>query len=223
MDNRSYKRLFYQVLEHDPNQLDMLAFFERFQAVLQARQLTVHGITTDGSNLYPAALATVFPGVPHQICQFHILKELNQAILRAVAQVRKQLAAQQPKLGRGRPTGAKHKLARQRQQLQQKISDLFEYRFLFVQKQLTEAEQAILQRITRGLPQLRALRAIMDEVYRLFDRRCRTETALGKLAALRSPSAGVRRGHARAAFRAVAPGLEKLVLGQCRKSLDVPG
>ena len=185
VDNRSYKRLFYQVLEHDPNHDDRLTFMQRFQAVLQARQLTVLGITTDGSHLYPAALAAVFPGVPHQICEFHILKELNQASLRAVAQVRKQLAAQQPKLGRGRPTGAKRTLARQRQQLQQKISDLFEYRFLFVQKQLTEAEQATLQRITRGLPQLRTLRTIMDEVYRLFDRRCRTETALGKLAALR--------------------------------------
>ena len=185
VDNRSYKRVFYQVLEHDPNQLDMLAFVQRFQAVLQARQLTVRGITTDGSPLYPAVLAAVFPGVPHQICEFHILKELNQAMLRAVAQVRKQLAARQPKLERGRPAGAKRKLARTRQQLQQKIGDLFEHRFLFVQKHLTEAERATLLRITRGLPQLRTLRTIMDEVYRLFDRRCRTETALTKLAALR--------------------------------------
>jgi Transposase len=185
VDNRSYKRLFYQVLEHAPNQLDMLAFVQRFQAVLQARQLTVLGITTDGSHLYPAALAAVFAGVPHQLCEFHLLKELNQAILRAVAQVRKLLAAQQPKLGQGRPSGVKCKLARQRQQLHQKISDLFEHRFLFVQKHLTASEQATLQDITRGLPQLRTLRTIMDEVYRLFDRRCRTETALGKLAALR--------------------------------------
>ena len=185
VDNRSYQRLFYQVLEHDPKHDDRLAFRQRFQAVLQARQLTVLGITTDGSHLYPAALAAVFPGVPHQLCEFHILKELNQASLRAVAQVRKQLAAQQPKLGRGRPSGARRTLARQRQPLQQKISDLFEYRFLFVQKQLTEAERATLLRSTRGLPQLRTLRAITDEVYRLFDRRCRTQTALAKLAALR--------------------------------------
>ncbi len=185
VDNRSYKRLFYQVLEHDPDHTDMLAFMQRFQTVLQARQLTVLGITTDGSHLYPAALAAVFPGVPHQICVFHILKELNQATLRAVAQVRKQLAAKQPKLGRGRPTGASRKLARKRQQLQQQISDLFEHRFLFVQKHLTASEQATLQRITRGLPQLRALREIMDEVYRLFDRRCRSATALAKLARLR--------------------------------------
>ena len=185
VDNRSYKRLFYQVLEHAPKHDDLLAFLQRFAAVLQARQLKVLGITTDGSNLYPAALATVFAGVPHQICEFHILKELNRAMLQAVAQVRKQLAAKQPKLGRGRPSGAKRKLVRQRQRLQQQISDLFEHRFLFVQKHLTQAERATFLRITRGLPQLRALRAITDEIYRLFDRRCRSETALAKLAALR--------------------------------------
>jgi len=84
VDNRSYKRLFYQVLEHDPNHDDMLTFMQRFQAVLQARQLTVLGITTDGSPLYPAALAAVFPRVPHQICEFHILKELNQASLQII-------------------------------------------------------------------------------------------------------------------------------------------
>jgi hypothetical protein len=185
VDNRTFKRLFYQVLDHDPAHDDMIAFFQRFQAALQARHLTVRGITTDGSPLYPASLLAVFGPVPHQICEFHMLKDLTHAILRAVAQVRKQLAEQQPKLGRGRPTKAKRKLARQRQRLQQKIADLFEYRHLFVQRHLTPAEQATLQRITRGFPHLRALREIVVEVYRLFDRRCRTATALAKLARLR--------------------------------------
>ena len=72
-----------------------------------------------------------------------------------------------------------------RQRLQLKISDLFEHRYLFVQHHLTDAEHTILQRITRGLPHLRVLRQIVDEIYRLFDRRCRTETALSKLATLR--------------------------------------
>ena len=31
----------------------------------------------------------------HQICEFHIIKELTKAILRAVAKVRKKLAARQ--------------------------------------------------------------------------------------------------------------------------------
>lgn len=185
VDNRTFKRVFYQVLEHAPTQSDLIAFFCRFHSVLQARHLTVRGITTDGSPLYPAAIQAVFGEVPHQICTFHILKDLNQAILRAVAQVRKQLAAQQPKLGRGRPSGVKRHLARKRQRLQQKIADLFEYRYLFVQRHLTAQERSTLQRITRGLPQLRTLRAIEEQVYRLFDRRCRIDTALTKLAQLR--------------------------------------
>lgn len=49
---------------------------------------------------------------------------------------------------------------------------------------LTESECKRLQAITRGLPHLRPLRGIMDEVYRLFDWRCLTETALAKLAHL---------------------------------------
>jgi hypothetical protein len=185
VDNRTFKRLFYQVLSQAPTQDDMIAFFQRFQAVLQRRHLTVRGITTDGSPLYPAPILAVFGPVPHQICEFHILKDLTHAILRAVAQVRKHLTEQQPNLSRGRPTKAKRKLARQRQRLQQKITDLFEHRHLFVQRHLPPAEQATLQHITRNLPQLRALRDIMNEVYRLFDRRCRTATALAKLARLR--------------------------------------
>jgi hypothetical protein len=185
VDNRTFKRLFFQVLDQDPNQEDMIAFFRSFQAALQARQLTVKGITTDASTLYPAAIQAVWGDLPHQICEFHILKDLNQAILRAVAQVRKQLAEQQPKLKRGRPTASQKKWVRKRQRLQEKISDLFEFRFLFVQHALTDTERTTLQQITRGLPHLRVLRQIMDETYRLFDRRCRTATALSKLAVLR--------------------------------------
>jgi hypothetical protein len=123
--------------------------------------------------------------VRHQLCEFHLLKDLNAAIIHAVAQVRKQLAAQQPKLGRGCPSGHQRKLVQKRQRLQLKITDLFDHRFLFVQRHLTESERATLHQIPRGLPQLRALREITDEIYRLFDRRCRTATALAKLAQLR--------------------------------------
>jgi hypothetical protein len=65
------------------------------------------------------------------------------------------------------------------------VADLFAHRHLFVRHQLTPTQRAVLRRLVRGEPQLRTLRAIMDEVYRLFDRRCRTETALAKLARLR--------------------------------------
>ena len=55
--------------------------------------MTVQGITTDGSTLYPEPIVAVFGAVPHQVCQFHVLHEVNKAILSAVAQERKRLAA----------------------------------------------------------------------------------------------------------------------------------
>ena len=153
--------------------------------MLKARGLTLHGITTDGSPLYPPAVAQVFGPVPHQVCEFHVLAEMTKAVLHAVAKVRGQLKADLPAFGRGRPTKANRKLAARKKRIERKITDLFDHRHLFVQHHLTAAGQQTLRRITRGLPALRTLRQIMDQAYRLFDRRCRSETALGKLARLR--------------------------------------
>jgi len=186
VDNRTFKRLLYQVLDHDPDHRDIVAFFHRFRMALRLRGLKLRGVTTDASPLYPEPLREVFDGVPHQICEFHVIKELTKAILRAVAQVRKKLAAQKPVGKRGRPTTtASKQIACRRKRLQQKVADLFEHRHLFVQHELTLAQRKMLRKITRGLQQLRTLRDLMEEVYRLFDRRCRTDTALAKLAKLR--------------------------------------
>jgi hypothetical protein len=187
VDNRAFKRLCYEVLDHDPTHGDIRAFFQRFQAALACRGLTLRGITTDGSELDPQPISEVFGAVEHQICRFPILAELNRAVLRAIAQVRKHLAAEKPKLPRGRPgTPEAKRKARRRRHLERKIGDLFEHRYLFVKRHLTPGERQTLQLISRGLPQLRALRQVVEEIYRLFDRRCRTETALTKLARLRA-------------------------------------
>ena len=93
VDNRTFKRLTYQVLDHDPDPLDITAFFRRFHRALTARGLTLKGITTDGSALYPEPIAAVFGEIPHQLCTFHILREVTKAVLSAVAQERKRLAA----------------------------------------------------------------------------------------------------------------------------------
>jgi hypothetical protein len=148
--------------------------------------LTLQGITTDGSELYPEPIATVFGNVKHQLCTFHVLHDLNKAVLSAVAKLRKALATGAPKLPRGRPaTKAAKQAARRKKRIERKVGELFEHRYLFVQRHLTASERKILARITRGQPQLRSLRGLMEEVYRLFDRRCRTATALAKLAKLR--------------------------------------
>jgi hypothetical protein len=56
------------------------------------RGLALQGITTDGSPLYPEPIRTVFGEVAHQICTFHVLQELTQGILSAVAAERNRLA-----------------------------------------------------------------------------------------------------------------------------------
>ena len=67
-----------------------------------------------------------------------------------------------------------------------------------------------LARLARGRRDLRALRPIVDEVYRLFDRRCRTETARRKLAALRT------KAHR---FKSVRHALKKLWSPDLEKAL----
>ncbi len=179
VDNRCYKRILYDILDHDPTHEDIRAFLGRLKTALEARDLPLWGITTDGSSLYPEPLAEIFAGVPHQICQFHIVADVVKAVLSAVASERKALAAKQPKLPKGRPsTKAAKAAARKKKRLEQKRADLYQHRHLLVQHDLSRRERKRLWRITRGLPQLRKLRELMDQVYALFDRRCRTQTAL---------------------------------------------
>jgi hypothetical protein len=210
VDNHTFQRLACRVLDHDPNQDDVRAFFADFKAHLDARGLKARGFTTDGSALYPDVLRDLFPDATHQVCQFHVLKEITKAVLHAVAKVRKELKAKCPPLGRGRPSKAMRAAARKAKRIQQRIADLFDHRHLFVRHHLTVAERKTFQRITRGLPQVRILRQIMDEVYCLFDRRCRTETALDKLARLRRR---VRR------FQRVGRTLNKLFTPNLQKAL----
>jgi hypothetical protein len=188
VDNRCYKRILYEVLDHDPTHDDITAFFERLKTALANRDLLLQGITTDGSPLYPEPIRTVFGEVPHQICTFHVLKELTQGILCAVAAERHRLAKSKPKLKRGRPSSkdkTARRLARKSKTIQDKISGLLQGRFLFVKRRLKPSERKKLLQITQGLPQLRKLRDIMDHIYALFDRRCRTQSALDKLKKLR--------------------------------------
>jgi transposase len=188
VDNRQFKRVLYEVLDHDPTHDDIEAFLGRLKTALDDRELELKGITTDGSPLYPEPIRKVFGDVRHQLCTFHVIKDLTKGILKAIAKERKRLGQSKPKLQRGRPS-SKDKEARRRarksKDIQQKISDLFQDRFLFVQRRLKPSERKRLLHITRGLPHLRKLREIMEQVYALFDRRCRTQTALGKLKKLR--------------------------------------
>ena len=76
---------------------------------------------------------------------------------------------------------------------------------------MTPKERETLAEITKGFPVLRKLREIMEEVYRLFDRRCAMGTALEKLRQLRER---VKR------FAALSKILSKLESPTLEKSLE---
>ncbi len=154
VDNRRYKRILYDVLDHDPTHEDIRAFLGRLKTALTARALTLLGITTDGSALYPAPLAEVFGGVRHQLCACHIVADVVKAVLGAVASARQSLAAKQPQLPKGRPsTPAAKQAARTKKRLDVQRTALFTHRYLFVQRHLSKTERKTLWRLTRGLPQ----------------------------------------------------------------------
>jgi Transposase len=212
VDAHRQRRLLYEVLDHNPTQVDILCFLARLNDQIVAHHHTVLGITTDASPLYPLPISLVFPRRPHQVCEFHILKELTKAVLRVLAGLRKRLAAQMPRLPRGRPKNSpeSQRLQRQALAITKRVAALFEHRHLFVRHHVTAAQRVTLQSLVRYGRPLRALRAIMDEVYRLFDRRCRTDTALAKLTCLRQC---VRR------YRSLGKSLDKLQSPNLEKAL----
>ena len=186
VDNREYKRLTYRVLGHAPTAEDILELLQAFQKILECRKLTLCGMTTDGSSLYTEPVRTVFPDVRHQICEFHVKQECNKAVLKAVSKVRRELDKTKTKRSkRGRPSKDEKAVIQKNERIQAKIGALFEHRYLFVQKELSAKERKTLLETTKGVPELRKLREIVDEVYRLYDRRCCRATALKKLENLR--------------------------------------
>ncbi|MBY0228490.1 MAG: hypothetical protein K2W96_04335, partial [Gemmataceae bacterium] len=74
----------------------MLGFLAGFKEGLGKRGKRVSGITADGSRLYPKALADLWPGVPHQVCEFHVIKEIAKAVLHALAGMRRRMKAEIP-------------------------------------------------------------------------------------------------------------------------------
>src|SRR5438128_7859674 len=135
VDNRQYKRVLYEVLDHDATHTDIEAFLGRLKTALDERGLALKGITTDGSALYPEPIRIVFGDVPHQLCTFHVIKDLTKGVLKAVAKERERFAQSQPRLKRRRPSSKKNearRMARNSNGIQQNISDVFQDRFLFV-------------------------------------------------------------------------------------------
>src|SRR6516164_1595454 len=132
-------------------------------------------VVTDGSNLYPALLAVLWPDADHQLCVFHVIKDINELILDAVRRL-KGTMARRGKAGRKKKRGRKSKqakaaAARRGPSLKEKAHFVFKHRHLIVKRRehLTETERDDLVKMLGYLPELGGLRRFADRLYWLFD------------------------------------------------------
>src|SRR4051812_13404244 len=148
---------------------------ERFLRNLKTWGLEPRVVVTDGSNLYPSVLAELWPHAEHQLCVFHIIKDINKLILNAVRRLRTAMG-QRGKAGRKKKRGrkgAKSKAAAARRGLsvKEKAKFVFKHRYLIVKRRekLTALEHADLKTMLESLPELATLRRFADRIYWLFD------------------------------------------------------
>ena len=146
----------------------------RFLQNLQTWGLVPQTVITDGSNLYPAVLGELWPEADHQLCVFHIIKEINKLILDAVRRLRTAMSRRGRagrKKKRGRKGAKRQATARRGLTLKEKSAFVFQHRHLIVKRRehLTESEQDDLRRMLSYLPELATLRHFADRIYWLFD------------------------------------------------------
>lgn len=62
---------------------DLTALLTEVKELLKELVVPVKGIISDGEETIGSAVAFVFPGVPHQLCQFHYLKDATKLLYEA--------------------------------------------------------------------------------------------------------------------------------------------
>jgi len=125
-------------------------------------------VVTDGSNLYPKLLAALWPEAQHQLCVFHVLKDINECVRDALRRLRRQLAASgKPKRRRGRLRKAQQRArARYGATKKEQAYCIWKQRHVLVTRPegLTGRDRRTLSRMFAALPELRPLRTFVRAV-----------------------------------------------------------
>jgi Transposase len=147
----------------------------RFLQNLKNWGLEPKTVITDGSDLYPRVLGQLWPDADHQLCVFHVIKDINELILDAVRRLRSRMARRGRsgrRKKRGRPKRRAKAAARRRgPTVKQKAHFVFKHRHLIVKRRenFTQQDGADLITMLEYLPELAVLRRFADRMYWLFD------------------------------------------------------
>jgi hypothetical protein len=147
----------------------------RFLLMLKGHGFLPGVVISDGSNLYPAVLAEVWPHAKHQLCVFHVLQDVTEEVLDAVRRLRR-ACERRGKAGRKRKRGRPKKGARKRAASKgptnkEKAAFVFKRRYLIVKRaeKLSERERADLEVMFGYLPELKTLWKFSQEIYKVWD------------------------------------------------------
>jgi hypothetical protein len=149
------------------------AHLRRFLLTLRYWGFLPFVVISDGSNLYPAVLAEVWPTAAHQLCVFHVLQDVTGKVLDAVRRLRRG-CERRGKAGRkrkrGRPRKGTKKRAGKGPTNKEKAAVVFKRRYLIVKRAegLTEQERADLGVMFSYLPELKVLWQFSQEIYKVW-------------------------------------------------------
>ena len=162
---------FEQVDKNDQEHMD--AFLQR----LKDRGLQVVVAITDGSPLYKDSLQSHWADIEHQLCLFHVIKDVNKLILDGVRAIKNQIQRQGNKgrkRKRGRPTEKVRQQRQRRKEMTKKEQATFiwDHQYLIVRKEdeLSEEEKQDLARLFQIAPELELFRRFNQQFYALFEK-----------------------------------------------------
>lgn len=146
------------------------AHMRRFLRNLEIQGFSPTTVVTDRSPLYPKTIAEVWPEAKHQLCVFHAISEINDHVLDAVREVRRQIKPKRIKNGRGRPSKRMRARIKKLKEQQTQSDKLFRRRHLLVTKSsnIKSEDRSTLDELLRLSPTLRTLRSFVDDLHALF-------------------------------------------------------
>jgi transposase-like protein len=150
---------------------------DTFLQALKDRGLDAQVVITDGSPLYKDALQRYWAEVEHQLCVFHVIKEVNKLLLDGVRAIKNRLNRQGNK-GRKKRRGRPTKHAQRRRQPRSGMSKkeqatfIWEHQYLLVRKEddLSEQDREDLALLFQIAPELKLFRQFNRQFYGLFEK-----------------------------------------------------
>jgi hypothetical protein len=150
---------------------------DAFLQALKERGLDARVIITDGSPLYKDALQSYWADVEHQLCVFHVIKDVNKLILDGVRAIKNRIKRQGNK-GRKKRRGRPSKTAQQQRQRRGGMSKkaqatfIWAHQYLIVRKpdDLSEQDKETLALLFQIAPELKLFRQFNQQFYRLFEK-----------------------------------------------------